>query len=72
MTCEDILNELRDVFKLFIDRALFLDCLLIDPEPCNTALNDRDLPYITGNTEQAKTKKDGRRSASLTVITIVH
>ena len=67
VTCEDILDDLRDVFKLFIDRALFLDCLLIDPELCHTALNEKDLPYVLENTEQvSKGKtKDIKRLVSL-------
>jgi hypothetical protein len=65
VTCEDILDELRDVFKLFIDRSLFLDCLLIDPDPCYAVLRGEDLSFVEDNTEeQAASKvkrKDGRR-----------
>ena len=60
--CEDILNDLRDVFKLFIDRTLFLDCLLIDPESCYVALRGEDPPGHEDSTQQASKvkKKDGR------------
>jgi hypothetical protein len=63
VTCEDILDDLRDVFKLFINRTLFLDCLLVDPVSCYAALSGIDLPYVEENTEQAAKgkKKDGRR-----------
>lgn len=57
VTCADILDVLRDVFKLFIERALFLDCLLIDPKSCHTALTEKDLPYVTETTEQVSKGK---------------
>ncbi|CAB4012661.1 Hypothetical predicted protein, partial [Paramuricea clavata] len=66
VTCEDILDDLRDVFKLFINWTLFLDCLLVDPASCYAALSGSDLSYVEENTQQAAKgkKKDGRRSTN--------
>ena len=67
VTCEDVLDDLRDVFKLFIDRTLFLDCLLIDPEFCYAALRGEDPLCVEDNTQQGSKgkKKDGRRSNNM-------
>ena len=63
VTCEDILDDVREVLTLFIDRSLFLDCLLIDPESCYSALRGEDLPYVEESPLQVSKgkKKDGRR-----------
>ena len=51
------------MLRLFIDRTLFLDCLLIDPESCYSALRGEDLPYVEESPSQVSKgkKRDGRR-----------
>ncbi|XP_046845150.1 coiled-coil domain-containing protein 180-like [Xenia sp. Carnegie-2017] len=66
VTCDDVVDELRQVFRQFVDRAVYLDCLLVDQDACYAALKDRELPYVDEEQESKgkKSRKDGRRSRS--------
>ena len=63
VTCDDVVDELRQVFRQFVDRAVYLDCLLVDQDACYAALKDRELPYVDEEQESKgkKSRKDGRR-----------